>query len=121
MPKYLSAFDIACSPKIDCAENRAANPIKIYEYMLMGLPIVVSAVGEIAKVIESGVDGFLIKPGDDADLERTLEHVMQSLDRAREVGLKAREKVIKNYTQLVLRKRIEDALDSLVKRKPEIK
>jgi glycosyltransferase involved in cell wall biosynthesis len=121
MPKYLSAFDIACSPKIDCEENRAANPIKIYEYMSMGLPMVVSAVGEIAKVVENGVDGFLVKAGDEKDLEKTLEYVIQNPDSAPEVGKRAREKVMKNYTQLVLRKRIEDTLDSLVKRKPEIR
>lgn len=114
MPKYLSAFDIACSPKIDCAENRAANPIKIYEYMSMGLPMVVSAVGETSNVIENGYDGFLVKPGDEDDLERTLEYVIQNLDSSRETGKRAREKIIKNYSQEVMLKRIENALKQLV-------
>jgi len=110
MPKYLSAFDIACSPKIDCAENRAANPIKIYEYMSMGLPTIVSAVGEISNIIENGYDGFLVKPGDEKALETTLEYVIQNLDFLQEVGEKARKKVIENYTQQVLSKKIKQAL-----------
>jgi len=106
MPRYLSAFDIACSPKIDCAENRTANPIKIYEYMSMALPTVVSAVGEISKVIENGIDGFLVKPGDEGDLETTLDYAIQNLDSAKEKGERAREKIIKNYTQQVMLKKI---------------
>jgi len=113
MPKYLSAFDIVCSPKIDCTENRAANPIKIYEYMSMALPTVVSAVGEISNIIENGYDGFLAKPGDVNDLERTLEHVIQNLDSLQEVGKKARQKIIKNYTQQVLLEKIRQALKEL--------
>jgi len=108
MPRYLSAFDIACSPKIDCAENRTANPIKIYEYMSMALPTVVSAVGEISKVIENGIDGFLVKPGDEGDLETTLDYAIQNLGSAKEKGERAREKIIKNYTQQVMLKKIGD-------------
>lgn len=113
MPKYLSAFDIACSPKIDCAENRAANPIKIYEYMSMGLLTVVSAVGEISNVIENGIDGFLAKPGDEDDLGKKLEYVIQNLDSLQEVRKKAREKMIENYSQQVMLKKIGDALNEL--------
>ncbi len=110
MPEYLSAFDIACSPKIDCAENRAANPIKIYEYMSMGLPMVLSAVGEVSNVIENGIDGFLVKPGDEGDLARALEYVIQNPTLARGVGEKAREKIIRNYTREVVLTTIRDAL-----------
>ncbi len=100
IPRYLSACDIACSPKIDCEENRAANPAKIYEYMSMGLPVVVSAVGEIIDVIKNGVNGFLVKPGDESDLERTLGYVIRNLESVKgEIGKKAREEVIKNYSQ----------------------
>jgi len=106
IPRYLSACDIACSPKIDCQENRAANPAKIYEYMSMGLPVVVSAVGEITNVIENGVNGFLVKPGDEDDLERTLGYAIQNLQAVKEVGKRAREKVINNYSQRAAQERI---------------
>jgi len=113
MPGYLSAFDIACSPKFDCPANRAANPIKIYEYMSMALPTVASAVGETSNTIENGYDGFLVKPGDEKDLEATLGHVIQNLDSAKEAGEKARKKIIKNYTQQVMLKKIRQALREL--------
>ncbi len=108
IPGYLSACDIACSPKIDCEENRAANPIKIYEYMSMGLPMVVSAVGEIISVIKDGVNGFLVKPGDGSDLERTLGYVIQNLESVKEVGKRAREEVVKNYSNTTVQEKIRE-------------
>jgi glycosyltransferase involved in cell wall biosynthesis len=81
--------------------------------MSMGLPMVISAVGEPAKVIENGFDGFLVKPGDEKDLEKTLEYVIQNLDSAKEAGERAREKIIRNYTQEVMVARIEAALRRL--------
>ena len=110
IPKYLSACDIVCSPKIDCEINRTTNPIKTYEYMSMGLPTVISAVGEVSNVIENGVNGFLVKPGDEDDLERTLDYIIQNIDSMEEVGKKAREEVIKNYSQGTASRRIGEIL-----------
>lgn len=110
IPKYLSACDIVCSPKIDCEINRAANPIKIYEYMSMGLITVISAVGEVSNVIENGVNGFLVKPGDEDDLERTLEYIIQNMDSVEEVGKRARGVIIKNYSQRTASKKIGEIL-----------
>jgi glycosyltransferase involved in cell wall biosynthesis len=114
MPGYLSALDIACSPKVDSPANRAADPIRVYEYMSVGLPVVASALGETANAIENGHDGFLVKHGDDDDLERMLDYVIQNLDSLQEVRRKAREKVIKNYTQEVILKKLETHLKGLL-------
>jgi len=107
IPKYLSACDIVCSPKIDCEINRAANPIKTYEYMSMGLITVISAVGEVSNVIENGVNGFLVKPGDEGDLEGTVGYIIQNMDSMGDVGKRAREVVIKNYSQKAALSKIE--------------
>ena len=113
MPGYLSALDIACSPKVDCPANRAADPIRVYEYMSVGLPVVASAMGETSNVIESGYDGFLVKPGDEDELKRILEYLVQNLDSLQEVRTKAREKVIKNYSHQATLEKIRVALENL--------
>ncbi len=117
MPAYLSALDIACSTKVDCPANRVADPIRVYEYMSVGLPVVATAVGETLNVIEDGCDGFLAKPGDEDDLARVLEHVIKNLASLQELRRKAREKVIDNYTQEVILKKLEAQLKSLLTKK----
>ena len=85
----------------------------------MGLPTVVSAVGEISNIIENGIDGFLVKPGDEDNLETTLEYVIQNLDSAKEIGERAREKIIKNYSQRVFLRKIQQVFQELCKYKKD--
>jgi glycosyltransferase involved in cell wall biosynthesis len=113
MPDYLSIFDIACSPKINCKVNRAANPIKIYEYMSVGLVTVLSKVGEISEIVTDKKDAFLAKPEDYESLENILEYIIKNNDINFKVGRAAREKITKNYSEDALIMRIETALNSL--------
>ena len=115
VPAYLSAFDIGCSPKIDIELNQAADPIRVYEYMAVGLPVVASAVGETANAIENGVDGFLTNPEDAEDLARVIEYIIQNRDSLQELKKKAREKVIRGYSQEATRQKLETHLKELVK------
>lgn len=113
MPDYLSAFDIACSPKINCEVNRAANPIKIYEYMSVGLVTVLSKVGEISEIVTDKKDAFLTKPDDCESLENILEYVIKNDNISYEMGKAAREKITKNYSEEALITRIKGALNKL--------
>ena len=114
IPKYLSACDIACSPKIDCAENRAANPAKVVEYLSMGLPAVCSAVGGIVDMIEAGVDGFLVKPGDVKDLEEKLEWIILNPEHSREIGENGRRSAIEKYSYGAIKDTIRQAISEIV-------
>lgn len=116
MPAYLSMFDIGCSPKIDIELNRAADPIRIYEYMAAGLPVVASAVGETNNTIENGVDGFLTKPGDADDLAEVLEYIIQNRDSLQGLREKAREKVIRGYSQEATLQKLAAHLPEIVKK-----
>lgn len=110
VPKFLSAFDILCCPKIDCEINRLITPIKIIEYLSMGLPTVCSAVGGIPDTIEDGVDGFLVKPEDVKDLEEKLKWIILNPERAKEIGENGRMKVIKEYSNETIEKTINQAI-----------
>ncbi len=116
VPGYLSACDIACAPIIDCEETRAAMPIKIYEYMSMGLPVVASAVGGISNLIKNGVNGFLVMPADEIDLEKTLEYVAQNLESAKEVGKRARKEVVSNYSQRAAMEKVGEIFERALAR-----
>ncbi|MFC1917416.1 glycosyltransferase family 4 protein [Chloroflexota bacterium] len=113
VPGYLSAFDIGISPKVDIELNRAADPIRVYEYMAVGLPVVASAVGETASAIENGKDGFLFKPQDADDLARVLEGIIKNPSSLQNLKLKAREKVIKGYSQESTLEKLESELKPL--------
>lgn len=114
MPDYLSVFDIACSPKIDCEENRAANPIKIYEYMSMGLITVSSSIGEVVNVINDGYNGYFVKPEDLEELETKLIYLVDNFDKIDGVGLNARNEIIKKYSIKVYLKKVDNILNRVI-------
>jgi glycosyltransferase involved in cell wall biosynthesis len=66
MPAYLAACDILVSPHGRQADGGEffGSPTKLYEYMAMGRPIVASAVGQIAEVLEDGRSALLVPPDD---------------------------------------------------------
>lgn len=106
VPKFLSSCDILCCPKIDCEINRAANPIKVVEYLSMGIPTICSAIGEIPLIIEDKKNGFLCKPGDCLDLAEKIECVVGDFKKSFEVAQNARFVVMDNYSTGAVKKNI---------------
>jgi glycosyltransferase involved in cell wall biosynthesis len=102
VPNFLSACDILCSPRIDCDENKAAFPIKVVEYLSMGIPAVCSSIDEVSRVIKHKVNGFLAQPGDARDLENVLEEVISNLEDARRIGNNGRIEAMEKYSYEVI-------------------
>lgn len=69
----------------------------LLEAMAVGAPIVATSVGGHATVIETGLDGVLVPPGDPRALSVAISHVLSSVD-ADEMGVHARTKVVSSYS-----------------------
>jgi glycosyltransferase involved in cell wall biosynthesis len=65
IPAYLAAFD-ACAMPFPWTPHFAysASPLKLFEYMAAGRPIVASALPAIAEVLRDGENALLVPPGD---------------------------------------------------------
>ena len=57
-------------------------PASIAEAMALGVPVVCTAVGGISSVVEDGVSGLLVQPGDRKALARALARVVQEPELA---------------------------------------
>ena len=114
VPRFLSAFDILCCPKTDCEINRLIIPIKIIEYMSMGLPTVSSSVGGIPEIIEDKIDGFLVKPGDVGDLKEKLEWIIENMSEARKIGEKGRSKILNYYSHPCIKEKVNSEIEKVI-------
>ena len=65
-------------------------PRVVLEAMAVGLPVIATAVAGIPEVIEDGVTGFLIPPGDEEALAERLRWLLSDTDKARDMGRRAR-------------------------------
>lgn len=61
MPAAIRAMDIATAP-YPPMQNFYFSPLKIYEYLACGVPVVARRLGQIAEVVQDGVNGRLIAP-----------------------------------------------------------
>jgi glycosyltransferase involved in cell wall biosynthesis len=80
-------------------------PLCVLEAMAHGRPVVATAVGGIPELIEDGVTGLLVAPGDVAGLRASLERLLADPVLRRRLGRAARERV----SALCSRDRVADA------------
>ena len=73
-------------------------PVIILEAFASGVPVVATAVGGTPEVIEEGVTGFLVPPGDSRRLAERILEVFAREGRGREMGRLGREHVRKHFT-----------------------
>jgi glycosyltransferase involved in cell wall biosynthesis len=74
--------------------HREGLPLCVIEAMAHGRPIVASAVGGIPELVEDGVTGFLVEPGDVAGLRLALELLLSDPKLRRRMGLAGRERIV---------------------------
>jgi glycosyltransferase involved in cell wall biosynthesis len=112
VPDILRELDVAA-----CSSDFEGSPLAVMEYMDMGLPIVATAVGGIPDLIESGVHGLLVPPGDPTALARGLVELLRDPRRARAMGAQAQERRRSEFDLRVVIGRIEDLYCELLARR----
>jgi glycosyltransferase involved in cell wall biosynthesis len=100
VPDLLAAFDLAVS-----SSSFEGSPLALMEYMDAALPVVATRVGGVPDLIDDGVHGLLVEPGDAGALARAMGELLRDPGRAREMGARGRE-----------RRRSEFDLDGTVRR-----
>lgn len=94
---YLASMDIAVAPYPNIRQFYF-SPLKIFEYMAAGLPVVASDIGQIRKLIQHGENGLLVSPGDTRALVEAMDCLRRDVQLRRRLGEKARAAVLEKYT-----------------------
>lgn len=94
LPEHVAAFDVAVMPD----SNEYGSPMKIYEYMSMGKPVVAPRLGPLADGIVDGETGILFPRRDAAALRAALGALLGNEERRVRMGAQARAHVLANHT-----------------------
>ena len=70
----------------------------VLEAMASGTPVVCSRIGGLPEIVEDGVTGFLVEPGDLKGLHERLSELLGNPVLARRMGANARERVLESFT-----------------------
>ena len=88
VPAFLAAMDVVVSPYAANGDHYF-SPLKLFEAMAMGKPVVGARVGQVAEMVRDGENGVLYEPGDERDLAVRLAAVLDRPDWAAALGTAA--------------------------------
>jgi glycosyltransferase involved in cell wall biosynthesis len=111
VPGFLAGLDVA----VLCSHAEGMSNA-LLEYMTAGRAIVATAVGAALELIEDGVHGLLVPPGDAARLADAIARLLKDRDLAQRLGEAARRRALQRYSREAMVQRFEDFYLSLVPR-----
>ncbi len=90
LPDYINLGDVY----VNLSSRTSGFEPSMLEAMALEKVVVGSEISPISTIIEDGVDGFLIRPADESTLVKRLTEMFTETVPSREMGAKAREKVL---------------------------
>jgi len=98
--KHLAICDILVSPHNPQVDGREffGSPTKVFEYMAMGKGIVASNLGQIGEVLKHDYSAVLVEPGNVDQLVEAILKLAGDKELREQLGKRAREDVVANYT-----------------------
>ena len=116
MPHYLARAQIGVAPYQPALHGQLRlgfywSPLKIFEYMASGLPVVTLDVEPLSEIVRSGTEGLLFEEGDVEGLAAALTELVCSPERAAAMGRSARERIVSHYSWAVHCERLEQVLE----------
>ncbi len=79
VPTYLALVDVSVDPVRDDVVARARAPLKLFESMALGIPVVTGDVGDRARYLDGGQVGVLVPPTDIPALAQALDALLRDL------------------------------------------
>jgi glycosyltransferase involved in cell wall biosynthesis len=92
IPEILAASDVFI-----LASYKEGLPLTIIEAGMAGLPVVASRAGGIPEIIQEGITGFTVPPGNAPDLAEVIQKLLDDADLRKKMGQAGREKTLKEF------------------------
>ena len=109
VPEIIATFDVAVLPSFFEGMGRV-----LLEAMAMEKPVVASRVGGIPDLVEHGINGFLVRPGNVEELTGALKKILGDKRLAGRMGKEGRKRVKEQFSADVMVQSIEKVYRDLL-------
>jgi glycosyltransferase involved in cell wall biosynthesis len=107
----LQAADAVLVPHGRASERRYTSPLKIFEAMAAGRPIVASDLAATREVLEDGASAMLVEPDVPQAFAAALRRVLEAPDLAGRLATTARQRVVRHTWQQRARRIVAAAME----------
>ncbi|MEA1882913.1 MAG: glycosyltransferase family 4 protein [Thermotogota bacterium] len=104
VPEYIGTMDICVAPHFK--DSNQASPVKIFDYMACGRPIVASDIEVVREIVGDSRCALLVYPGYADDLARGIILLLQGETKRMEMAKKGREWVKVNFDRKKLAEKL---------------
>lgn len=94
VPKYVASADVLVLPDLALYtfSNLYTSPMKLFEYMATGLPIIAAKVSSLEEVLDDD-SAIFFESGNPKSLAESITEALRNKEKSAEIGTCAREKV----------------------------
>jgi len=110
VPVFLGAADVCVAP---FEGLRKASPIKIFEYLACGRPVVASEIDEVGAFLRETHTGIAVPPGDSAKLENAIKWILDHPEQSADMGTRGTEVIRSTRSWELTAERVIGLLDSI--------
>jgi len=120
VPAYVAAADVAVAPYDPSGFKGMEkhgfyfSPIKIFEYMACGKPIVASNVEIVRDLVKENECGMVAEPGDIDDLANKIRKILNNLILREKLGKNGRKAVLEKYSWNHVVERFQEGLKGVL-------
>ena len=97
VPEHIAAMNVAVSTHAPM-DTFYFSPLKLYEYMACGVPVVAAALGQPSQRIQPGINGEVYRPGDAADLAYRIGKLLDQPAYANEIAWNGSVDILQQFT-----------------------
>lgn len=111
MPNVYASLDILVLPSFE-----EAMPMCVLEGLAAGRPVIATRVGEVPKLIEPGITGELIDPGDSSVLSDAILRFIRNRREARRMGQNGQSLVARSFSSDTMARKYLGVYESVLSR-----
>ena len=111
VPLYIGTAT-ACLALFDKARNdrTGLSPLKIFEYMACGKPVITTDVGNLKNIIGRHDCGLLVQPGDIDGMSQALMKLVKDPELSQKLGENGHEAAVRHYSWGVISEKLLDVM-----------
>jgi glycosyltransferase involved in cell wall biosynthesis len=114
VPYVLARADVCVTNLLPDPYLHKIIPVKIFEYMAMGRPVVAALQGEGARVVQEAEAGLVVPPSDARAIADAILALYRDPEGRARMGESGRRHVVERYSRAATSARLEEALEELV-------